>query len=272
METSRSNNSYHRQDVKIPINTYERICDIAQNKYNEPIHHRSNKPIISDTLIKLIELGIQAVDEGKEAIPINNTDNYTDTKLIKKLIDEAVREHLENHHTSSITNTDNLTDNYTDSYTDTQKEEVKRTLEVNTDNYTDTIPMFESEDENEFMIDANNSEVSPLLNDSYPNDKETPQANLDIVLSENKEGNDQADLDTSSEVIETQVESREKTFIDTTMMVNTWHSEGKTDGQIVRLLNDGFYPTKKGITKKWKTNQVRDALKKSKQEAIKKIS
>ena len=80
MDTSRSNNDYHRQDVKIPINIYERICDIAQNKYNEPIHHRSNKPIISDTLIKLIELGIQATEEGKEV----NTDNNTDTKPIKK--------------------------------------------------------------------------------------------------------------------------------------------------------------------------------------------
>ena len=55
--------------------------------------------------------------------------------------------------------------------------------------------------------------------------------------------------------------SKEKTFDDTIAKIKILHSEGKTHGEIVKVLNHDGYPTSKGSRGKWKTNQVKTLLK-----------
>ena len=57
--------------------------------------------------------------------------------------------------------------------------------------------------------------------------------------------------------------SKEKTFDDTITTITTLHSEGKTNGEIVKVLNNDGYPTKKGIKGKWRSYQVQSILKKT---------
>ncbi len=94
-KNKRITEEYHRQDLKIPIAIYESVCDIAQNVFLERTHHRSGKPVIQDTLIYLIQLGLEAIDQGKGIKPDVNTE------IIKKLIAEAMAEHLNEYHNSS---------------------------------------------------------------------------------------------------------------------------------------------------------------------------
>ena len=92
VKNKRITDVYHRQDIKIPIAVYDRICEIANDIFEEPIHHRSGKPIIKDTLIYLIQLGIEAIDEGK------GRKEEVDNEMVKKLIGEAILKHVRECH------------------------------------------------------------------------------------------------------------------------------------------------------------------------------
>ena len=60
-----------RQDIRIPLDFYNRLKQIAVEKFNAPIHHRSNEPAITPTLLKLAELGIEYLESG---LADSNTD------------------------------------------------------------------------------------------------------------------------------------------------------------------------------------------------------
>ena len=55
--------------------------------------------------------------------------------------------------------------------------------------------------------------------------------------------------------------SKEKTFDDTIARIKSLKSEGKSNGEIVKVLNNDGYPTKKGSQGKWRSNQVQSILK-----------
>ena len=55
--------------------------------------------------------------------------------------------------------------------------------------------------------------------------------------------------------------SKEKTFDDTIAKIKTLKSEDKTNGEIVKILNQDGYPTFKGSKGKWRSNQVQSILK-----------
>ena len=92
-----------RQDIRIPLDFYNRLKKIAVERFNAPIHHRSNEPAISKTLLKLAELGIEYLESGL------TTDKKTEiitTEVFKRL------ENLEQN--QSDNNNDSLIDELTD--------------------------------------------------------------------------------------------------------------------------------------------------------------
>jgi len=95
MTTKRANNEFHRLDVKLPIDVYEQISKIAVNSFSARIHHISGKPEITQTLIYLLELGIQSFLDGNELIKKYDTDKYTDTiPITEKGVKQLIKEEL----------------------------------------------------------------------------------------------------------------------------------------------------------------------------------
>ncbi len=85
-----------RQDIRIPIDFYDRLKKIAVERFNAPIHHRSNEPAITKTLLKLAELGIEYLESGLTA------DKKTE------IITTEVLKRLDNLESNQSDNNDNL--------------------------------------------------------------------------------------------------------------------------------------------------------------------
>lgn len=95
MATKRVNNEFHRLDIKLPIDVYKQISKIAVNSFSARIHHISGKPEITQTLIYLLELGIQSFLDGNELIKKYDTDKYTDTiPITEKGVKQLIKEEL----------------------------------------------------------------------------------------------------------------------------------------------------------------------------------
>ncbi len=71
-----------RQDIRIPIDFYNRLKKIAVERFNAPIHHRSNEPAITKTLLKLAELGIEYLESGLTA---DKKTEIITTEVLKRL-------------------------------------------------------------------------------------------------------------------------------------------------------------------------------------------
>jgi hypothetical protein len=191
MKTKRVNNEFHRLDVKLPIDVYSQISEIAVNNFNARVHHISGKPEIASTLIYLLQLGIESFTEGSELIKKSNTDNLTDTipitnQWVKELIkDELIpvqskldelselvyRYKLTDNepikvNTDTDTNTDNLIDADTDNLTSGNSNDSNL---IASDSIIDVIP---SQDTN------NNSDTEPSTSDNEDNEDVTAKSTL----------------------------------------------------------------------------------------------
>ncbi|NJS42301.1 hypothetical protein HC766_09325 [Candidatus Gracilibacteria bacterium] len=58
-----------RCDVRIPIALFNQIEDIAVNRFNVPLYHKTGKPQVSSTIIELIKIGIATLNG--DALPDN---------------------------------------------------------------------------------------------------------------------------------------------------------------------------------------------------------
>ena len=56
--SSRKTDSVTRVDIRIPNELYEQISDLAVSHFHAKIHHRSNKPEVTPTILELIKIGI----------------------------------------------------------------------------------------------------------------------------------------------------------------------------------------------------------------------
>ena len=54
----RQSDTVTRVDVRIPNHLYSQIQSIAIAHFNAKIHHRSNKPKLTSTILELIQIGI----------------------------------------------------------------------------------------------------------------------------------------------------------------------------------------------------------------------
>lgn len=53
----------HRVDVKLPLDLYNQICDLAEQS-GEPINHLSGKPVTQRVIVELLKIGLRTVEEG----------------------------------------------------------------------------------------------------------------------------------------------------------------------------------------------------------------
>ncbi|MGV2831745.1 hypothetical protein [Myxosarcina sp. GI1(2024)] len=85
---SRQTDKVTRVDVRLPNELYKRISAIAVNHFDAKIHHRSNKPEVTPTIIRLIELGIGQLESSSDA---ENTNSEELKERIRDL-DSRLRE------------------------------------------------------------------------------------------------------------------------------------------------------------------------------------
>ncbi len=198
----RSTDKFHRQDFKIPIDLYQRLQEIAVKHFSAKIHHRSNKPEITSTLISLLQLGIESLENSDEPKTLVNRFINSDKgkpitfEQCQAMIDSAISQlRLE----LISPNTDGFTDNITDtkeggtlgdrpeklSSTDKQTPIVNTDLIKDTENEkpivnTDTKQLADNKTNLKPIIDTDN--VIAELTDKNANDK--PIVNPDTEVSE----------------------------------------------------------------------------------------
>lgn len=99
---SRRTDEITRVDVRIPNELYDEISQIAIAYFNAKIHHRSNKPEVTPTILELIKIGIahldttlpvtdeKEIDELRKAIAlINSRLTEVENKLSKASIEQT---------------------------------------------------------------------------------------------------------------------------------------------------------------------------------------
>ena len=69
---SRQNDTVTRVDVRIPNHLYSQIQKIATEHFNAKIHHRSQKPEVTPTILELIQIGIE---HFTASLPVENGSN-----------------------------------------------------------------------------------------------------------------------------------------------------------------------------------------------------
>ena len=67
--SSRKTENVTRVDIRIPNVLYEQISDLATHHFDAKIHHRSQKPEVSPTILELIKIGIAHLDT---TLPVTN--------------------------------------------------------------------------------------------------------------------------------------------------------------------------------------------------------
>ena len=61
---SRQTDTVTRVDIRIPNHLYSQIQSIAIAHFNAKIHHRSNKPEVTPTILELIQIGIAHLESN----------------------------------------------------------------------------------------------------------------------------------------------------------------------------------------------------------------
>ena len=61
---SRQTDTVTRVDIRIPNHLYSQIQAIAVAHFNAKIHHRSNKPEVTPTILELIQIGIAHIESN----------------------------------------------------------------------------------------------------------------------------------------------------------------------------------------------------------------
>jgi hypothetical protein len=86
--TSRKTENVTRVDVRIPNQLYEEISAIAIYHFNAKIHHRSNKPEVTPTILELIKIGIAHLDS---TLPVTNETVTDELRQAIEQLDSRLR-------------------------------------------------------------------------------------------------------------------------------------------------------------------------------------
>lgn len=78
--TGRKTENVTRVDIRIPNELYEQISDLAVSHFHAKIHHRSQKPEVTPTILELIKIGIAHLNS---TLPV--TEDVTAEKVTDKL-------------------------------------------------------------------------------------------------------------------------------------------------------------------------------------------
>ena len=78
--SSRKTDSVTRVDIRIPNELYDEISDLAVSHFHAKIHHRSQKPEVTPTILELIKIGIAHLES---TLPV--TQDVTNKTVTDKL-------------------------------------------------------------------------------------------------------------------------------------------------------------------------------------------
>ena len=82
----RQTDTVTRVDIRIPNHLYSQIQSIAIAHFNAKIHHRSNKPEVTPTILELIQIGIAHIESN---LPV--ADESVTDELKKQISDLDTR-------------------------------------------------------------------------------------------------------------------------------------------------------------------------------------
>lgn len=222
---SRSTDKFHRQDFKIPIDLYQRLQEIAVKHFSAKIHHRSNKPEITSTLIYLLQLGIESLESSDE--PKKLVNRFINSDKGKPITFEQCQAMIDN--AISQLRLELITVN-TDSFTD---------------KFTNTIEGVKLGDRPETLLSIDNSKpivnTDENMNDNSPVDTD----NITEVADESTEN-----TDTNDEVLP---------YTEAVEVIKRLHQEGLSYTKIASQLRSKYY-TKRGGSTNWQGIQVKREL------------
>ena len=76
--SSRKTDSVTRVDIRIPNELYQQISDLAVSHFHAKIHHRSQKPEVTPTILELIKIGIAHLESTLPVTHDVTTETVTD--------------------------------------------------------------------------------------------------------------------------------------------------------------------------------------------------
>jgi hypothetical protein len=68
---ARASGKTMKVDVALPLDIFETVVRLAEES-DAPIHHRSNQRVLSPTILQLIGLGIQSLEDNPELLTADN--------------------------------------------------------------------------------------------------------------------------------------------------------------------------------------------------------
>ncbi len=190
MKTDKGLNRY---EIHMSDDLLSQIEEIAVSKFDAKIHHRSNKPVIKEAVISLLQLGIYAINDGVEPLKKFNSDNDTDTNRITlDEVNQLITERLKPLEDKLNLLTDNYTVsnsdetfNHTNTDTDSNQDINTNTNTDNEQEYTvrfdDTDPYVKAETVTETAKTIDNTQFETLPDN---NNLELAENNEDIITPE----------------------------------------------------------------------------------------
>ena len=87
--TGRKTENVTRVDIRIPNDLYQQISAIALNHFHAKIHHRSQKPEVTPTILELIKIGIAHLES---TLPV--TQDVTES-VTSRVVTERMQQQIE---------------------------------------------------------------------------------------------------------------------------------------------------------------------------------
>lgn len=256
-----------RIDVRIPNEIYEQI-EIIAKETNQPLHHRSGKPIVTPIILNLINLGLEEVAKGEFDLEVLtdkvSANNRLDIKQIEDRILEAVSDKLGSNQVDIEEIEKKLLaslETKIEAMIETKineliSDKISELESDSNDNFNQSIKEILSLEDLE-----DNSEINEAdIREEIPTDTETLlSAKLEVI--ENNHNSSQTNSDANQlSLIEDITDNSSHTFEDSVNEIKRLRkSLGANYAKIARRLTENNYPTKQGKYK-WSGTQVKRIL------------
>ncbi len=271
-----------RQDIRIPIDFYNRLKKIAVERFNAPIHHRSNEPAITKTLLKLAELGIEYLESGLTSdkkteiittevlkrldnLESNKDDNNNDkigSELAERI--ETLEQKIADKSQDKITKKllkriDDIEQLLNDINNDKNHRELagrleileKQLAEINTDTITEiaeqkTEVIEQQEIDEALTTESKQSETTDNNNDIYNDNIETFYSGVKDAFSSSNDPDNKPDDENKTDIIDRS--ELDQTNIETSTPTAVIEQTGLTDKELADEF--GVNPS---MVKRWRT-------------------
>ncbi len=267
-----------RQDIRIPIDFYDRLKKIALERFNAPIHHRSNEPAITKTLLKLAELGIEYLESGLTADKkteiittevlkrLDNLESNKDDKTVSELGEriETLEQKIADKSQDKITNKllkriDDIEQRLNDINNDKNHQELtdrleileKQLAEINTDKKAEIAEqkaevVEQHEIARTLTTEPEQSETTDNNNDSYNDNIENFYSGVKDAFSSSNDPDNKRDDENKTDKIDKP--ELDKTNIESSTPTAAIEETGLTDKQLADEF--GVSPT---MVRRWRT-------------------